>query len=122
MPGGSDLKTICNGYLAAEGAAGAKFLAIVQKLPDAMTDPSKAAPAMTELKGALGEYRAGLAAQAAKSADGELKAAIETDVAIVAKALAAVEAAGTDVTAALNAMNTPDFQKLGEKVKTLCDK
>lgn len=122
MPGGADLKTVCTGYLAAEGAAGAKFLAIVQKLPDAMTDPSKAGPALAELKAALNEYRTELAAQAAKSADAELKAAIDTDVASLAKAIAVVEAAGNDVPKALGAMNAPEFEALGEKVRTLCDK
>jgi hypothetical protein len=122
VPGGADLKTVCAGYRKVEGEAGAKFLTLVQKLPEAIADPAKAGPAITELKAALKAYQAGLAAEAARSADGQLRAAIEADVATIAKATADIEAAGNDVTKALAALNTPEFQKLGERVKALCDK
>jgi len=122
VPGGADLKTVCAGYSKVEGEAGAKFLTLVQKLPEAIADPAKAGPAITELKAALKAYQAGLSAEAARSANGDLRAAIDADVATITKALASIEASGNDVTKALAALNTPEFQKLGERVKALCEK
>jgi hypothetical protein len=122
VPGGADLKTVCAAYAKVEGEAGAKFLTMVQKLPEAIADPNKAGPAVAELKAALKEYQAKLSAEAGKSADGQLRAVIEADAATIGKALANIEAAGDDVTKALAALNTPEFQKLGEGVKALCDK
>lgn len=122
VPGGADVKTVCTNYSKVEGEAGAKFLTMVQKLPEAIADPNKAGPAVAELKAALKEYQAKLSAEAGKSADGRLRAAIEADAAAIGKAVANIEAAGDDVTKALAALNTPEFQKLGEGVKALCDK
>jgi hypothetical protein len=120
VPGGADLKTVCAGYSKVEGEAGAKFLTVVQKLPEAIAEPLKAGPAVTELKTALKDYQTGLKAEAARSADGQLRAAIEADVATIGKTVTNIEAAGDDVTRALAALNTPEFQKLGERVKALC--
>jgi len=120
VPGGADLKTVCAGYTKIEAEAGAKFLTLVQKLPEAIAEPNKAGPAVAELKTALKDYQAGLSAQAAKSADGQLRAAIEADVATIAKTVSGIELAKDDVTMALAALNTPEFQKLGERVKALC--
>jgi len=122
LPGGADLKTVCAGYTKVEGEAGAKFLALVQKLPEALAEPVKAGPAVAELKAALKDYQAGLAAEVAKAADGRMRTAIQADVATIAKTVANIEAGGDDVTKALAALNTPEFQKLGEGVKALCDK
>jgi hypothetical protein len=122
VPGGADLKTVCDGYTRIEGEAGAKFLTLVQKLPEALAEPVKAGPAVAELKTALKDYQAGLTAEAAKSADGQLRTAIQADVATIAATVANIEAGGDDVTKALAALNTPEFQKLGEGVKALCDK
>ena len=120
VPGGADLKTVCAGYAKIEGEAGAKFLTLVQKLPEAIAEPNKAGPAVAELKTALKDYQAGLSAEAAKSADGQLRSAIEADVATIAKTVSNIELAKDDVTMALAALNTPEFQKLGERVKALC--
>jgi hypothetical protein len=122
VPGGADIKTVCAGYTKVEGEAGAKFLALVQKLPEAIADPVKAGPALTDLKNALKDYQAGLTLEASKSADGQLRTAIHADAAAIARATAQVEAAGDDVNKALTALNAPEFQKLGEGVKALCDK
>jgi hypothetical protein len=120
VPGGADLKTVCAAYTKIEGEAGAKFLDLVQKLPEAIAEPNKAGPAVAELKAALKAYQAGLSAESAKSADGQLRAAIEADVATIGKTVANIELAKDDVTMALAALNTPEFQKLGERVKALC--
>jgi len=122
VPGGADLKTVCAAYAKVEGEAGAKFLTLVQKLPEAIAEPLKAGPAVAELKTALKEYQAKLSAEAARSADGQLRTAIEADAATIGKTVANIETAGDDVTRALAALNTPEFQKLGEGVKALCDK
>ena len=120
LPGGADLKTVCAGYTKVEGEAGAKFLALVQKLPEALAEPVKAGPAVAELKAALKDYQAGLAAEVAKAADGRMRTAIQADVATIAKTVSGIELAKDDVTMALAALNTPEFQKLGERVKALC--
>jgi hypothetical protein len=121
VPGGADIKTVCAGYTKVEGEAGAKFLTLVQKLPEAIAEPNKAGPAILELKNALKDYQAGLTMEASKSADGSLRTAIHADAATIAKAVAEIELANDDVTKALAALNTPEFQKLGEGVKALCD-
>jgi len=122
VPDGADRKTVCAAYAKVEGEAGAKFLTMVQKLPEAIAEPLKAGPAVAELKAALKEYQAGLSAEAARSADGQLRAAIQADAATIGKAVANIELAGDDVTKALAALNTPEFQRLGEGVKALCEK
>lgn len=122
VPGGSDIRTVCAGYTKIEGEAGAKFLTLVQKLPEAIAEPNKAGPAIQELKTALKDYQVGLTLEASRSADGPLRTAINADAATIAKAVAEIEVANGDVTKALAALNTPEFQKLGEGVKALCDK
>lgn len=122
IPGGSDVKTVCAGYNKVAGEAGNKFNQLMLKIPEAMADPAKAGPVLTELKGLLNDYRSGLTTEAARSADGALRTAIEADAAVIAKTLAGVESAGTDIQKVIAAVNTPEFQQLGEKVRTLCEK
>lgn len=122
VPGGADIKTVCAGYSKVEADVGAKLVALAQKLPAALTDPAKAGPAIAELKNVLKDYQAGLTLEASRSADGQLRTAIHAEAATIAKTVAAIEAGGDDVNKALVALNTPEFQKLGEGVKALCDR
>lgn len=120
VPGGAARDAVCDAYLKAEGEVGAKLVVILPKVADAMADPSKAAGVLTELKAVLKGYEAALSAEAGRSPDGELKAAVEADLAAIRAALKEIEAAGNDMEKVLGALDSPEFQKLGEKVRTLC--
>jgi len=122
VAGGATKEAVCAAYLKAEGEAGNKFIAILPKAADAMSDPGKAPAVLTELKAALKTYETALTAEAARSADGQLRAAISADLATLAATVKAVESAGNDMEKVLTALNSPEFQQLGDKVKSLCGK
>lgn len=122
IPGGADAKTICAAYTKAEGEAGAKLITILPKAAEAMGDPSQVPGVITELKVALGDYEKQLRAESNRTADGELKAAIDADLATIQATIKTVDTAGNDMEKVINSLNSPEFQKIGDKVKSLCEK
>jgi hypothetical protein len=121
VPGGADKKTICAAYTKVEGDAGAKLVTILPKAAEALGDPAKAPAVIAELKVALADYEKGLAAEANRTADGELRGAIEADLGTIKAAQRTIESAGNDMEKVINSLNSPEFQKIGDKVKTLCE-
>jgi hypothetical protein len=121
-PGGTDRRSICAGYDKAQGETEAKLIVVLPKVAEGLNDPAKAGPAMTELKAVMASFDASLSAEAARSQDAELKAAIEADLGVLRKAGTEIQAAGTDVPRALAALQTDEFQAVGEKVKAICQK
>jgi hypothetical protein len=95
---------------------------VVPKAAEAIANPSKAAPVLTELKTILATFEAALKAEAGRPDDAQLRAAIHADVAVLAKVQQDLAAAGNDVSAAFAAINTEQFTAAGEKVKALCAK
>lgn len=120
--GGVDKKTVCAGYEKAVGEAQAKLQVILPQLAEAMGSPSKAGPVVTELKTVITTFETAIAAEAARSQDAELRAAIEADLAAWRQAGKDAQAAGADAEKALAALQTPEFTKAGEKVRSLCEK
>ena len=120
VTGGVDKKTVCAAYQKAEGEAEAKLTVVVPKAAEAIANPSQAPAVLAELKAILATFEAALRTEAARSADAQLKAAIEADVAALVKAQQDLQAAGNDVGKAFAAINTDQFTAAGEKVKALC--
>ncbi len=121
VPGGADRKTVCAAYGKVEGEAGAKLVTILPRAAEALGDPAKAQPVIAELKGVLVDYEKGLAAEANRSADGALRGAIEADLGAIKATQRTIEASGTDMEKVVTSLNSPEFQRIGEKVKTLCE-
>jgi hypothetical protein len=122
VPGGTDRTSVCAAYDKAQGEAEAKLIVVLPKVGEAMGDPSKAGPALTELKAVVASFDASLSAQADLARDADLKAAIQADVSALRKASGDLTAAGNDVDKALAALQTDAFKAVGEKVKALCGK
>jgi hypothetical protein len=122
VPGGTDRASVCAGYEKAQGEAEAKLIVVLPKVGEALADPSKAGPALAELKAVLATLDASFNTQATLAQDAQLKAAIEADLAVLRKAGSEIQAAGTDVARALAALQTDEFKALGEKVKAICGK
>ena len=122
VPGGADRTSVCAAYDKAQGEAEAKLIVVVPKLAEALGDPSKAGPALTELKAVMASFDASLSAQANLAQDADLKAAIQADVNVLRKAGGDIVAAGNDVEKALAALQTDEFKAVGEKVKAICAK
>lgn len=118
--GGADRTAICAGYQKAEADTEAKMTVILPKAAEAMADASKAPAVVSELKTTLTSFETALRAEAGRSADPELKAAIEADVAVLVKALQDLAAAGNDMTSAFAAITSDQFTAAGEKVRELC--
>lgn len=122
VPGGKDRVSVCASYDKAQGEAEAKLVVVLPKLAEAMGDPSKAGPAITELKAVMASFDASLSDQVNLAQDAELKAAIQADVNSLRKASTAIAAGGNDVEKALAALQTDEFKAVGEKVRALCGK
>jgi hypothetical protein len=113
---------VCAGYAKAQDEAEAKLVLVFPQLAEAMSDPTKAGPALSELNAAMASFDAALSAQATLANDTDLKAAIEGDLSALRHADTAIKAAGADVEKALAALQTDEFKALGEKVRTICEK
>lgn len=121
VPGGADNAAVCAAYQAAQDQAQQKFIELLPRAAEATNDPSKAPAVLAELKTALKAYETAIAAEAGRAADGQLKAALEADLATLRATATSIEAAGTDMDKVLTALNSPDFQNLGENVKAICE-
>jgi hypothetical protein len=122
VPGGTDRTSVCAGYDKAQGEAEAKLVVVLPKVGEALGDPTKAGPALTELKAVVASFDASLSAQANLAQDADLKAAIQADVSVLHQAGGDLAAAGNDVEKALAALQTDAFKAVGEKVKAICGK
>ncbi|MEU8004134.1 hypothetical protein AB0B66_23490 [Catellatospora sp. NPDC049111] len=117
-----DKAAACAAYTKAEDAAKAPLMELAMQLDAIKADPAKAQEAVGKLTKAFTDFQAALAPIAAGVNDAELKAAVESDIAALNKVMPAIAASGGDVTKAMAALETPEFEKGGEAVRALCGK
>jgi hypothetical protein len=115
---GVDKKTACTNLKAAVDGFSAKAIVLAPKLAD--PDKAKAGAAVSELLTELQAFQTKYSADIAAIQDPELKAAVQDDIKVLTTASAAVLAAGTDAAKVNTVLSGPEFQKAGEKVKSLC--
>ncbi|MDI1460878.1 hypothetical protein QEZ54_07870 [Catellatospora sp. KI3] len=118
--GTADKKTTCAAYEKAEMAAKVAMLATLGKAMDAITDESKQQELIGELKKTMVDFGTALTAAAADSADAEVKAALEANIAALTAATTAIETAAGDFDKATDAIDAPEFEQAGKKLEALC--
>lgn len=117
-----DKAAACSAYMKAEEDLKKPLLETMMNLDAIKTDPAKAQTAIADMTKALATFETTLTPIAAGSVDAELKAAIEADIAALKKMPAAIAGAGADLDKIVEALSAPEFEKVGEGVRSLCGK
>ncbi|WP_144121732.1 hypothetical protein [Catellatospora sichuanensis] len=118
--GTADKKTTCEAYDKAELAAKMALVNTLGEAMKAMDDKTRQQQLVTDLKKTMTDFGAALGTAAANSADAEVKAALEANIAALTAAATAIASAGGDIDKATSAMDAPEFEAAGKKIKSLC--
>ncbi|MEU8077410.1 hypothetical protein AB0B31_18395 [Catellatospora citrea] len=118
--GTADKKTTCAAYEKAEVAAKTAVVNLFGEAVKSMDDKAKLQQVAADLKKTMTDFGAALGTAAANSADTEVKAALEANIAALTNAAAAIESAAGDFDKASNAMDAPEFEAATKKIEALC--
>ena len=115
----ADKKTVCDAYLKLDTEVEGKITSLAVSVQAAQNDPLKAASALSEGMTVLSEYQAKTSDLATRSADAELKAALQAEVDTTKKLQADLTAAGSDPAKVQSVIQNAD-RTPGEKLESLC--
>jgi hypothetical protein len=118
--GTADKATTCTAYKKADLAAKVALMDTLGEALKAMDDKAKQQELIGELKKFLTDYAAALSTAAANSADAEVKAALEENIAGMSAAATAIESAAGDFDKASGALDAPELEAATKKLDSLC--
>lgn len=116
----ADKKTTCDAYLALFAETSAKASPLAAAAQNAQQDPTAALNALVQFKSLIADYEAKLSPIDANSADLQVKAALDAELADVRQTKADIDAAGIDQDKLQAALENRATSQTSANVKAAC--